>query len=298
MTGHTPSGPQGEEIWRFISSRQVFTHGEVDAFCSAGEWKRTNYLRNLGRLGLVTLYQRKRNIRYYTTQDPANLSGDASQIDSSAQNAQWRADTLQSKISAGQDMPLDIPLSVQPWAPETPEDKKLWDFVRAQIRFTRDYVLAQKMAPDNKVTLFLRSLESAGLLRSAGYEGGKPYFTTLTSVEIMNRAKDKRLTKEGRIWTAMRAASKFTIEDLLMTFAGLEGEFSEKSIRSYCVTLQKAGYLKDTRRGRVKAQSVRYHLVRDTGPLPPTVKRVPVVTDPNEGRVVYVQGEEATWATS
>jgi len=294
MTTHIPSGKFEEEIWRFISSRQVFTHGEVDAFCSAGEWKRTNYLRNLGRLNLVTLYQRKANIRYYTAQDPTTLSGDASEIDNSAQDAQWRTDALNSKMLAGQ----DIALPVQPWVPETAEDQKLWDFVRQQIRFTRDYVLAQKMAPDNKVTLFLRSMESAGLLRSAGFEDGKPYFTALTSVEIMHRAKDKRLTKEGRIWTAMRAASKFTIEDLLMTFAGLEEEFSEKSIRSYCSTLQKAGYLKDTRRGRVKAQSVRYHLVRDTGPLPPTVKRVPVVTDPNEGRVVYVQGEEVTWATS
>jgi len=294
MTAHIPPGPQEEEIWRFIRSRQVFTHGEVKLFCSAADWKRTNYLRQLERLHLVALYQRNRNIRYYTAQDPASLSGDAAQIDNSAENAQWRADNLKSKMSVGQ----DLPPPVLPWTPETAEDQKLWDFVRGQIRFTRDYVLAQKLAPDNKVTLFLRSLERAGLLSSAGYEDSKPYFTTLTSLDIMHRAKDKRLTKEGRIWTAMRAASKFTIEDLLMTFAGLENEFSEKSIRSYCKTLQKAGYLKDTRRGRVKAQSVRYHLVRDTGPLPPTVKRVPVVTDPNEGRVVYVQGEEATWAAS
>ncbi|MVO18261.1 hypothetical protein [Parasedimentitalea huanghaiensis] len=294
MTGHTPPGPQEEEIWRFVRSRQVFTHAEVAAFCSAADWKRTNYLRKLARLNLVTLYQRRCRLCYYTAQDPATLSGEASQIDSSAQDAQWRADTLNCKISAG----ADIAQSGQPWTPETAEDQTLWDFVRAQIRFTRDYVLAQKLAPDNKVTLFLRALESAGLLHSAGFENGRPYFTALTSVEIMHSAKDKRLTKEGRIWTAMRAASKFTIEDLLITFAGLEEEFSEKSIRSYCATLQKAGYLKDTRRGRVKAQSVRYHLVRDTGPLPPTVKRVPVVTDPNEGRVVYVQGEENTWATS
>ncbi|WIY25003.1 hypothetical protein [Parasedimentitalea psychrophila] len=294
MSDHIPSGPHEEEIWRFIKSRQVFTHADVEAFCAAGEWKRTNYLRNLARLGLVTLYQRKANIRYYTAQDPATLSGDASQIDTSVQDAQRRSDTLNSKISAGQ----DISLPVQPWTPDTAEDQKLWDFVRGQIRFTRDHVLAQKIAPDNKVTLFLRSLESASLLRSAGYDNAKPYYTAFSPSEIMHRAKDKRLTKEGRIWTAMRAASKFTIEDLLMTFAGLEDEFSEKSIRSYCSTLQKAGYLKDTRRGRVAAQSVRYHLVRDTGPLPPTVKRVPVVTDANEGRVVYVQGEEATWATT
>jgi len=294
MSDYVPSGKHEEEIWQFIQSRQVFTHADVEAFCSAGDWKRTNYLRNLARLNLVTLYQRKGNIRYYTTQDPASLSGDASQIDTSTHDAQWRSTTLNSRLSAGQ----DIALSVQTWTPEKPEDQKLWDFVRSQIRFTRDYVLAQKIAPDNKVTLFLRALESAGLLLSAGYEDGKPHFTALTSVEVMHRAKDKRLTKEGRIWTAMRAASKFTIEDLLITFAGLEGEFSEKSIRSYCKTLQKAGYLKDTRRGRVAAQSLRYHLVRDTGPLPPTVKRVPVVTDPNEGRVVYVQGEENTWATS
>ncbi|NRB18288.1 MAG: hypothetical protein HRU33_12125 [Rhodobacteraceae bacterium] len=294
MSDHIPSGKFEQEIWRFISSRQVFTHGDVEAFCAAGEWKRTNYLRNLGRLGLVALYQRKGNIRYYTAQDPATLSGDASLIDTSIQDAQWRSDTLKSKMFAGQ----DITLPVQPWQPETAEDQKLWDFVRDQIRFTRDYVLAQKMAPDNKVTLFLRSLENAGLLQSAGFDDGKPYFTALTSVEIMHRAKDKRLTKEGRIWTTMRSASKFTIEDLLKTFAGLEDEFSEKSIRSYCSTLQKAGYLKDSRRGRVAAQSVRYHLVRDTGPLPPTVKRVPVVTDANEGRVVYVQGEEVTWATT
>ncbi|WIY25035.1 hypothetical protein [Parasedimentitalea psychrophila] len=294
MTAHTPSGTHEEEIWRFIKSRQVFTHGDVEAFCSAGEWKRTNYLRNLTRLNLVTLYQRKGNIRYYTAQDPATLSGDAAQIDSSALDAQWRSDTLGSRISAAQ----GITQPVQPWTPETPEDQKLWDLVRGQIRFTRDHVLAQKMAPDNKVTLFLRSLENAGLLRSAGYDNGKPYYTAFSPSEIMHRAKDKRLTKEGRIWTAMRAARKFTIEDLLMTFAGLEDEFSEKNIRSYCSTLQKAGYLKDTRRGRVTAQSLRYHLVRDTGPLPPTVKRVPVVTDANEGRVVYVQGEETTWATT
>lgn len=293
MSAHAPSGKHEQEIWQFIQSRQVFTHADVEAFCSAGDWKRTNYLRNLGRLNLVTLYQRKGNIRYFTAQDPASLSGDASQIDTSAHDAQWRSDALNSRISAGH----DITLQAQPWKPETPEDQKLWDFVRGQIRFTRDHVLAQKIAPDNKATLFLRSLESAGLLRSAGYDNGKPYFTTFSPLDIMNRAKDKRLSKEGRIWTAMRAASKFTIEDLLMTFAGFEGEFSEKSIRSYCTTLQKAGYLKDTRRGRVTAQSMRYHLVRDTGPLPPTVKRVPVVTDPNEGRVVYVQGEEATWAT-
>ncbi|NRB20345.1 MAG: hypothetical protein HRU33_23105 [Rhodobacteraceae bacterium] len=62
--------------------------------------------------------------------------------------------------------------------------------------------------------------------------------------------------------------------------------------------LYDGSHLKDTRRGRTATQSLRYHLVRDTGPLPPTVKRVPVVTDANEGRVVYVQGEEVTWATT
>jgi hypothetical protein len=294
MTGHPPSGRSEEEIWQFIQARQVFTHADVEAFCSAGDWKRTNYLRSLARLGLVTLYQRKGNVRYYTAQDPASLSGDAAVIDTSVMDAHWRSDVLNSKIATFQGTALPL----QSWTPQTPEEQKLWDFVRQQLRFTRDHVLAQKLAPDNKTTLFLRSLESAGLLRSAGYDNGKPYYTAFSPMDIMNRAKDKRLSKEGRIWTAMRAANKFTIEDMLMTFAGFEDEFPEKSIRNYCTTLEKAGYLKDSRRGRTATQSVRYHLVRDTGPLPPTIKRLPVVVDPNEGRVVYVQGEEITWASS
>ncbi|AZV77957.1 hypothetical protein EBB79_08655 [Parasedimentitalea marina] len=294
MSDYVPSGKYEQEIWQFIQSRQVFTHADVEAFCAAGDWKRTNYLRSLARLNLVMLYQRKGNIRYYTAQDPASLSGDAALIDTSAMDAQWRSDRLGSKISAFQDRAQPL----QPWTPQSPEEQKLWGFVRRQLRFTRDLVLAQKIAPDNKTTLFLRSLENAGLLRSAGYDNGKPYYTAFSTLEIMSRAKDKRLSTEGRIWTAMRAANKFTVEDMLMTFAGLEEDFSEKGIRSYCSTLEKAGYLKDSRRGRTSAQSVRYHLVRDTGPLPPTIKRLPVVVDPNEGRVVYVQGEEVTWATS
>lgn len=294
MTVYMPSTDLEEEIWRFIRSRHTFTRAEVGMFCSASGSKQIKYLQHLISLGLVRQIARHGRLQTLTAQNPDSFSGDTSAIEDSAQFAQQRSKELNATLTAAQ--MVDTPQQV--WEPETDEDKELWDFVRQQTRFTRDFVLAQKIAPANKTKLFLRKLTFSGLLRTAGCEDKIPYFTALSPLELMNRSQDKRLTNEGRIWTAMRTAGSFTIEDLLMTFTGLEDGFSEARIRRYCGVLETAGYLKDARRGRAKQQPVRYQLIRNTGPLPPTVKRTPVVIDHNIGKVVHVQGEEPTWATA
>lgn len=151
MTTHTPPGPHEDEIWRFICSRHVFTQAEVQLFCAASAWKRTNYLRHLERLNLVVLYQRKGNIRYYTALDPASLSGDAAEVDRGPQNAQWRCEALNAKMNAGMNAQDRVP-PVQPWQPETTEEKRLWAFMRGQTRFTRDHLLAQKLTVASGLT--------------------------------------------------------------------------------------------------------------------------------------------------
>lgn len=117
------------------------------------------------------------------------------------------------------------------------------------------------------------------------------------------RNRPRRKTLTSRLWRAMRLTRQFTLNSLLELAA--RGEASQTfSARKFVRALERAGYvLRLPRREPGSSPSsngyVRWILVKDTGEMPPMVRRgAAVLFDPNTGeevpcgRAVVVEPEQ------
>jgi len=100
----------------------------------------------------------------------------------------------------------------------------------------------------------------------------------------------QELSKEGRIWCAIRSARKFTPLDLRFSLSQGAEAISLEDIQRYCSMLARAGYLSVLRKARPDKYIARYQLTNNSGPMPPVEKRVTVVIDTNKERIVYAPG--------
>jgi len=87
--------------------------------------------------------------------------------------------------------------------------------------------------------------------------------------------KVRRNSTRARAWAVIRKLRVFTIARLVrLTDANYD------NLKRYIRALADAGYL---RAEGHEMGSVRWRLVRDTGPLPPVMKTVRYIYDPNTG---------------
>lgn len=171
------------------------------------------------------------------------------------------------------------------------EKKVMMAYMRAHPQVTNAEVLDQVGGPTTRRTHFLRTLRKRGEMVKVGRRATEPLYTVLAPEEAQARAAGKRATPKGAMWAAMRERKKFTQGEVISALAGTKSPVTEAEARSYCTSLLSAGYLKVLQKARsASGRPARYMLVRDSGPLPPDIKRMQVVVDPNEDRVVHVQG--------
>ncbi|WP_436399321.1 hypothetical protein [Roseobacter sp. S98] len=171
------------------------------------------------------------------------------------------------------------------------EKKVMMAYMQRHPMFTNAEVLDQVGGPTVRRNHFLRTLRKEGRMKLVTREGGTPFYSLLKTEERLKRAAKKRRTPEGAIWSAMRAMGRFTQGEIVSSLAATSEPATEADLRKYCSALLDAGYLKVLQKARpMSGRPARYMLLRDTGPLPPEIRRMQVLVDTNEDRVAHVRG--------
>ncbi|QBF31534.1 hypothetical protein [Thalassococcus sp. S3] len=174
--------------------------------------------------------------------------------------------------------------------PKTKLEREMWAYLKAHRRVTKGDLFAHCQDTEwAKQRLFGR-LRKEGHILDADRDGSTHYFTVFTEAQSRHLEAGKRKSYHGVIWRAMRVLREFSPKDIAASLIGSEKEVTESEIQLYCTLLARAGYLKVLRKRDPGVRPALYRLQKDTGILPPTKKQRMVLVDPNEDRVVYVEG--------
>lgn len=174
----------------------------------------------------------------------------------------------------------------------------IWEWIRAhaaQHGPNHAFAVADidVMLDRSTVRDYLKSLHLAGYLGlyndpAANLPKGTPnlyYLAEDCGVDAPRLRKDGTPVTQGigrqQMWNAMRISKEFTIADLELNGSTDDYRVAESEAKSYCQTLDKAGYL--VRNGQT------YRLIPSmwTGPHPPQIQRTRQVYDPNLRKVVW-----------
>lgn len=93
------------------------------------------------------------------------------------------------------------------------------------------------------------------------------------------------------LWSAMRGLKTFSTVDLAAHSTTETVAVSVEGARSYATALLAAGYLKVERKAVPGKCDATYRLIRNTGPVPPMLRRVEAVVDLNTGATIVIGGD-------
>ena len=183
------------------------------------------------------------------------------------------------------------------------------DAIWAAIRQLRDSFTTRDIehacgVDHSTIKNYVHGLDSAGYLVVTGnapaidkpgqsragnrYTGHLYRLTTDTGVHapMINKHGHQVATGQGSraLWSAMRVLGHFTVSELI---AHSHKTIAETTVKSYLKHLHRAGYLAMQR----QRGGAHYHLVRNTGPLPPMIQRSKAVYDPNRREVAWQRPE-------
>lgn len=253
----TPDDPQKLEMWNFIHSRPRLTRAEIAEACQVKDTKRENYLRALARDGVLRKVGREGITHFYSVLDEQ---------------------TMKAELAAEQPETL------------TREQHLLLAAASSFISFTPPDLqgtLPEASARDLKAAL--DGLLNQGHLRRVRSNGTVVTYSAHSPKAAHSLARQRRKTAPGAMWQAIRIQKRFTAQDIHVALATSRPDITVRSAQDYCTMLTRAGYLRATQKAR-KDRPARYLLIRDTGPLPPVEKRLPVVIDGNDDVIVHAQG--------
>lgn len=103
----------------------------------------------------------------------------------------------------------------------------------------------------------------------------------------------REATVQGNLWRSMRGLRSFTPLDLAVHSCTEAVPVDEPAAQAYCQALARAGYLRVERKAIPGRRPAIYRLIRDTGPQPPSERRVRAIWDANLGRITHVDGVRA-----
>lgn len=175
--------------------------------------------------------------------------------------------------------------------PTDPQELQIWRFLNKHPRFTYADVAAACQVSSWKLTNYLRKLRRQKIVKPCGREGATHFYTIFDGKDVQAFAAKKRGVKEGAIWQAIRMLGVFTSDELRTALISIPEQITAEQIQAYCTTLAQAKYLIVLERAKPGKRPARYRLVKNTGPLPPVKRKLTVVVDGNEDRIVHAQGE-------
>lgn len=179
----------------------------------------------------------------------------------------------------------------------------VWDEIRKKGDWTFTIKELDVMLDATTIRDYLAALCKAGYLDavSKGKRGEANVYRLVEDcgVDAPRLRKDGTPVTQGigrqQMWNAMRILKEFTATDLAFNASTDDHRVAEGEAKSYCQTLDKAGYLVLKGQGSgVKSQSeARYMLIPQmwTGPHPPQIQRTRQVYDPNLRKVVWSKVE-------
>lgn len=97
-------------------------------------------------------------------------------------------------------------------------------------------------------------------------------------------------TAEQNMWAVMRRQGAFTPTDLTSLSNTDLVAVTLAEANSFCQMLVRAAYLRVVRTAIPGKREATYRLIKNTGPLPPMPRRVSVVYDENEEKIVHIAG--------
>lgn len=119
--------------------------------------------------------------------------------------------------------------------------------------------------------------------------------TELQRFRVLNigEAKPKTSAVEtpvANMWTAMRGLRSFSPRDIAAHASSAQTAVTLEMAQSYCQLLVRASYLRVMDKAIPGRRDAVYRLIQNTGPRPPVERRVRVVIDENQQKIVHIAG--------
>lgn len=171
-------------------------------------------------------------------------------------------------------------------------DQAVWTVARRLEKFSYFQLAADAHVGVKMAAALIARWRAAGAVEGIGIGplGRKMFSITRAVDETPSRVhrKSALVLPEQAMWIAMRRSGAFTAIDIGALVNTEEQPISVEMVRAYIQTLLAAGYLRVTRKGVHGKVPAAYRLIKDTGPLAPTTRRVTVTVDANLNAVVHV----------
>lgn len=174
--------------------------------------------------------------------------------------------------------------------PRSDTEKQVMAWLKKHTRVSRDDIVQACTGSKSSALNYMSKLQGEGVLTICGKDGRKNIYTIHDDSDLFRMTAEKRTGLEAALWRSMRIMRVFSPPDLQTTLIGSGVAYEAPQIQAYCSLLVRARYLAVLRKAG-KIHAAQYRLVNDTGPLPPIEKRMRVVVDENEDRIVYAGGE-------
>lgn len=175
--------------------------------------------------------------------------------------------------------------------PKNDAEKAMWDYMSACPEVTHAMIKDAVDVSDYCRTNFVAKLKRLGLLHECGKRDGQVLFSIHDGEKRRQTATEKRQSPQGAMWTIMRVLKTFSPLDIHLALGASHPEITQKVVTTYCQQLLRADYFRVIQKAN-KQRPARYQLIKDTGPLPPTVQRKAVIIDGNDGKVAHVEGAQ------
>lgn len=273
------------EMLAFARSQLRFSNRDLETHCSASDAMRDKFVAAMLSAGVFVPCGSKGAERYLTTWGEREVERikaltTGEKLDTKAQRAHL-LELVETAEACG--ITVDIPTV----KPSTDTERKIWSFISGRAYFTTEDVAAAFPTDPIMVSGFVRRLQAGKVVRFWGTEKGRKLYTTNDPKSARNAARDLRRTVEGAIWTAIRIKRRFRPTDLYSALLQSRDDITQEGITRYCRTLVQASFVKPPKPCKRVTKDTPLALVHDAGPLPPQTRRVTVIIDPNEEKIVY-----------
>jgi len=171
-------------------------------------------------------------------------------------------------------------------------ETELLAYIKDHDQFTLPALKTHASVSDWKTENFLRMLCREGyvFLVSTG-NGGRNIYSRHSQPNLKTKKEDRRKSTHGGMWAVMRTMREFSAAEIFAATCDAFPDLTADKANRYCRNLLKAKYLKVTQTAHHQGRPARYRLIKNTGPLPPEVRRLECVVDGNTDLVAYVAGD-------
>jgi len=176
--------------------------------------------------------------------------------------------------------------------PKSKDEAEIIAFISGQSQFTYADIKANASGSQWCQRNLMRKLQRLDLVFMVGKDTkGRTVFSTSDRNAAHELAAKKRKEPTGLMWTAMRSLKSFSPDEVLTILSETLPTLQRQDVQHYCSNLVKAEYLAVEQKARHGGRPAIYRLVKDTGPLAPTIRKLECIVDGNTDKLAYVSGD-------